>query len=77
VLTFHDNEEEFARCYEGLINFQEGDIITLIRTSKEMPVSPGNYVIRRRHIPNALSFALDDESKPDQILRQYDLEKLD
>ena len=76
VMTFHDVDKEFARSYQGLLNFQEGDIVNLIRTSQEMPVSPGNYVIRRSHIPNQMGLALDDEAKPDSVYRYYKCERL-
>jgi hypothetical protein len=74
VMTFHDADREFARRYQGLLNFQEGDIINLIRTSQEMPVSPGNYVIRRGNI--LMDLALDNEAKPDSVYRYYDCKKL-
>jgi hypothetical protein len=76
VMTFHDGNRLFARSYQGLLNFQEGDIINLIGTSREMPVSPGNYVIRRGNIPNQMSLVLDNESKPDHVYRYYDCERL-
>ena len=76
VMTFHDGDKRFARCYQGLLNFQEGDIINLITTSEEMPVSQGNYVIRRDHIPNQMSLALDDKSRPDSVYRYYNCKRL-
>jgi len=75
VLTFNDGENEIERSYKGLLNLREGDIVNLLRTSEEMPVRPGNYVIRRVNISNQMSLSLDGNN-PDSIYRYYDLEFL-
>ena len=76
VLSFRDGDNEFARTYPGLLNFQEGDIIDLIGYSKKMPVRTGNYVLRRKNIHNQMALALDDQSRPDTLYRYFECERL-
>lgn len=75
ILTFNDGENETEMSYRGLLNLQEGDIINLTRTMEEMPVKPGNYIIRRDNIPNQMSLSFDND-KPDSIYRYFNLEIL-
>ena len=74
-LAFNDGENEIEMSYRGLLNLQEGDIINLIRTMEEMPIKPGNYIIRRDEIPNQMTLS-PDNSKPDSIYRYFNLEIL-
>lgn len=73
VIEFRDHGENsgFSRVYEGLLNFQEGDMINLIGSNA--PVSQGNYVLRRKTIQNQMALNLDE---PDSIYRYFIAEKL-
>ncbi len=47
VVTFIDGEKRFGRKYAGVAPFAEGDRISLLESSDNMPVAPGDYVVRR------------------------------
>ena len=69
VFTFQDGDNGFSVAYPGLWDFQDGDVINLIRASEKMPIRSGDYrVVRNKHIFNQLS--LKDE-EPDTLIRFY------
>lgn len=72
-LNFNDGEKTIVRRYNGLLNFQEGEIISLIGM-QGMPVSIGNYVVRKGRISNHLSFHFDGTD--DLCIRAYRCEKI-
>jgi hypothetical protein len=72
VITFHDGDQEFARSYKGLLEFTEGAIINLRPSTRDMPVSPGEYILKRSEIHNQLGLALEDETQPDSLYRYYE-----
>ena len=76
VITFRDMNKEFARSYKGLLDFREGDEINLVKTSKDMPVSPGDYIVRKGSIYNQMGLSLDNDFESDSIYRYYYCDKL-